>query len=54
MCIRDRQYIQQVDEILRLEFANAKSHTHLQFATAKTQAKIAKEYGFANAESQSE
>jgi hypothetical protein len=29
--------------------ANAKSHTHLQFAPADTQPKIAKEYVFANA-----
>jgi len=34
--------------------ANAKSHTHLQFAQANTQAEIAKEYVFANAENQVE
>ena len=33
---------------------NAKSHTHLQFAPADTQTKIAKEYVFANAENQAE
>ena len=46
----EEEYIKQIDEIFRMEFANAKSHTHLQFATAKTQAKIAKEYVFANAD----
>ena len=30
--------------------ANAKSHTHLQFAPAKLKPKIAKEYVFANAD----
>ena len=34
--------------------SNAKSHTHLQFAKANTQAKIAKEYAFANAENLTE
>lgn len=32
--------------------ANAKGHTHLQFAPANTPAKIAKEYVFAHAENQ--
>lgn len=32
--------------------ANAKSHTHLQFAPSNTPPKIAKEYGFAHAENQ--
>ncbi|WP_127845300.1 DNA cytosine methyltransferase [Psychroflexus aestuariivivens] len=36
------------------EKANAKSHTHLQFAPANTKSKIAKEYVFANAEKQAE
>jgi|GEM_PF-1869229 len=31
------------------KIANAKSHTHLQFAQAKARPKIAKEYVFANA-----
>jgi len=34
--------------------ANAKSHTHLQFARANTTPKIAKEYVFVNAETQAE
>ena len=34
--------------------SNAKSHTHLQFAEATTQAKIAKEYAFANADNRNE
>ncbi len=32
------------------KIANAKSHTHLQFAPAKLKPKIAKEYVFANAD----
>jgi len=33
---------------------NSKSHTHLQFAEATTQAKIKKEYAFSNAEKNTE
>lgn len=46
---KDEKFISGIDEILRIEFANAKSHTHLQFAPANTTPKIAKEYAFANA-----
>ncbi|QTD37619.1 SAM-dependent DNA methyltransferase [Polaribacter batillariae] len=46
---KDEKFISKIDEILRTEFANAKSHTHLQFAPANTTPKIAKEYAFANA-----
>ena len=46
---KDEKFISGIDEILRIEFANAKSHTHLQFAPANTTPKITKEYAFANA-----
>ncbi|WP_179346695.1 HsdM family class I SAM-dependent methyltransferase [Winogradskyella ursingii] len=46
---KNEKFISGIDEILRLEFANAKSHTHLQFASANATPKITKEYAFANA-----
>lgn len=41
---KNEQCIKQIDEILRLEFAIAISHTDLQFAPANAAPKIAKEY----------
>jgi len=46
---KDVKFISRIDEILRLEFAIAKSHTHSQLAPANAKPKIAKEYAFANA-----
>jgi len=46
---KDEKIISGIDEILRLEFAITKSHTHSQFAPANAKPKIAKEYAFANA-----
>ena len=44
----NEKYIAEIDLILRNEYSNAKSHTHLQFAQTQTTPKIAKEYAFAN------
>ena len=44
----NEKYIAEIDLILRNEYSNAKSHTHLQFAQAQTTPKIAKEYAFAD------
>ena len=46
----DKKYIGLIDKMLRSEFANAQSHTHLQFAKAEPNPKIAKEYVLSNAE----
>ncbi len=46
---KKEKFISEIDEILRLEFAITKSHTHSQFASANAKPKIAKEYAFANA-----
>jgi adenine-specific DNA-methyltransferase len=46
---KDEKFISGIDKILRLEFAIAKSHTHLQFAPTNAKPKIAKEYASANA-----
>lgn len=46
---KNEKYIGEIDLILRNEFSNARSHTQLQFAQAKTAPKIAKEYALANA-----
>jgi len=45
----NEKYIGEIDLILRNEFTNAISHTHLQFAPTNATPKIAKEYVFANA-----
>lgn len=50
----DKEFINQIDSILRFEFAISESHTHLQFVQADTQPKIAKEYVFTNALKDSE
>ncbi len=42
-------YIEQINEILEIEYSQPEIHTHLQFAQATTPPKFAKEYGFANA-----
>lgn len=44
----NEKYIAEIDMILRTEYSNAKSHTHLQFAQANAKPKIAKEYAFAS------
>lgn len=40
----NEKYIAEIDLMLRNEYSNAKSHTHLQFAQVQTTPKIAKEY----------
>ncbi len=44
----NEKYIAEIDLILRNEYSNAKSHTHLQLAQANAKPKIAKEYAFAD------
>lgn len=46
---KDEKFISGIDEILRFEFTNSKSHVHLQFASTNTQPKITKKYASANA-----
>ena len=43
-------FVNEIDKILRSEFAIAQSHTRLQFAQSNTKSKIAKEYALYNAE----
>ncbi|MFZ2431764.1 MAG: N-6 DNA methylase [Lutibacter sp.] len=51
---KSETFIKEIDLILRNEFANTTSHTHLQFAPANASPKIAKEYVFADAKKQVE
>lgn len=44
----DEKFISMIDEILRLEFTNAKNQRHLQNILTKAKPKITKKYAFAN------
>lgn len=47
---KDEKYIGQIDKMLRSEFANPQSYTHLQFTKSQLKPKLAKKYAFSNAE----